>query len=262
VSGFSEELINRSGYARAGFADVYDDARPSPPATLLRALCLLAETERPRLVVDLGSGTGLSTRAWGGLADEVVGLEPNAAMRAVAESRTADRGVRYVEGLATDTGLADGSADIVTCSQSFHWMEPEPTLAEAARILRPRGVFAAYDYDLPPLVSRDVDRAFADHLRRRRELRERLGLPMGTERWPKREHLARIEASGQFSEVREVVLHGETEGGAERLTRLARSIGPALDELETDELEAAARRALEDRVVPWLVGYRVRLGIR
>ena len=44
---------------------------------------------------------------------------------------------------------AHASADIVTCSQSFHWMEPEPTLAEIARILRPGGVFAAYDYDWP-----------------------------------------------------------------------------------------------------------------
>ena len=35
------------------------------------------------------------------------------------------------------TGLDEGSADIVTCSQSLQWMAPEPTLAEIARILRP-----------------------------------------------------------------------------------------------------------------------------
>jgi ubiquinone/menaquinone biosynthesis C-methylase UbiE len=262
VPGFSEELIRRSGYGREGFADVYDSARPSPPQTLLRALCTLAGVDRPRLVVDLGCGTGLSTRAWTGLADEVVGIEPNEAMRVVAEARTADASVRYVEGFGSATGLADASADIVTCAQSFHWMEPGPTLAEAARILRAGGVFAAYDYDVPPLVNPEVDQAFADYLRRRRELRERLGIPAGVERWPKREHLARIEASDCFSRVRELVLHDETEGGAERVVGLARSIGPALEELETDELEAAARRALGDRVVPWLVGYRVRVGIR
>ncbi len=46
----------------------------------------------------------------------------------------------------------EGTAGIVTCAQSFHWMEPESTFIEVARILRPGGVFAAYDYDRPPTV--------------------------------------------------------------------------------------------------------------
>lgn len=46
-------------------------------------------------------------------------------------------------------------------------------LAEAARILRPGGVFAAYDYDVPPVVQPEVDRAFASHLEARRAARVR-----------------------------------------------------------------------------------------
>ena len=45
-----------------GFADVYDAYRPRPPAVLADVLCGLAGVERPTLVVDLGSGTGSSTR--------------------------------------------------------------------------------------------------------------------------------------------------------------------------------------------------------
>ena len=46
-------------------------------------------------------------------------------------------GVEYREAFAQATGLEDGVADIVTCSQSLHWMDPQPTFAEAARVLRP-----------------------------------------------------------------------------------------------------------------------------
>ena len=88
-------------------------------------------------MVDLGSGTGLSTRAWAERAEEVVGIEPNDAMRVEAEAATQAGNVRYLGGSSYETGLPDACADLVTCAQSLQWMEPEPTFAEIARILRP-----------------------------------------------------------------------------------------------------------------------------
>src|SRR5690606_15398774 len=112
----------------------------------------LAAVERPALVVDVGSGTGLSTRLWAGRADQVIGIEPGDDMRRQAEAQTAAPSVRYQPGYSTATGLPDACADIVTVSQALHWMEPEPTFAEMARILRPGGVFAAFDCDWPPTM--------------------------------------------------------------------------------------------------------------
>src|SRR3954451_9435306 len=140
---FSRDLIDASGYDREGFASRYDRYRPRPPRPLLAVLCRYARVERPALVVDLGCGTGLSTRVWSGVAERAIGVEPNSAMLAAAPP---EPGVEYREAFAQDTGLGDGCADIVTCSQSLHWMDPEPTFAEAARIMRTGGVFAAYDY--------------------------------------------------------------------------------------------------------------------
>src|SRR6478672_3593224 len=120
-----------------GFADVYDAYRPRPPLAVLDILTQLAQTPQPALVVDLGSGTALSTTIWAGRAAAVVGVEPSADMRRQAEARTAVANVRYQEGYANATGLPDACADIVTCSQSLHWMEPDSTFAEIARILRP-----------------------------------------------------------------------------------------------------------------------------
>src|ERR1035437_4594814 len=60
-----------------GFAPVYDRFRPQPPEVAVDVLCQIAQVERPGLVVDLGCGTGLSTRIWAGRAERVIGIEPS-----------------------------------------------------------------------------------------------------------------------------------------------------------------------------------------
>jgi SAM-dependent methyltransferase len=267
IEHYSGLLIQRSGYAKPEFAGGYDANRPSPPAALLDVLCLEAQVERPRLVVDLGSGTGLSARAWADRADEVVGVEASAEMRATAEQETAAANVRYAQGYAQETGLPDGVADIVTCSQSFHWMEPEPTLAEVARLLRPGGVFAAYDYDWPPICNWEVEQAFSELVRRVGEAR---GIPKKL-RYDKSEHLERIVASGHFRFVREVPLHSRERGSAQRIVGMALSLGPlgvllgdgkSEEELGLAQLREAADRVFGDREVEFVIGYRVRLGVK
>ena len=256
-----------SSYAVEGFGGTYHQARPSPPEALLELLCRLARVDRPRLVVDVGSGTGLSTRAWAGRADEVVGVEPNAEMRAAAEADTPTSNVRYVEGYSDAIALPDDSADVVTYSQSLHWMDPAPTFAEAARILRPGGVFAAYDYELPPSVDWEVDAAFEYFLLRVGKFRrERLSIPPAE----KTGHVPRMRESGLFRYVRELGVSGEDRADAERVVGLALSLGPVgrlLDEGLTEEviglagLREAAVRVLGDRTVSWTLSYRVRLGV-
>lgn len=271
MSEFSRTLIDRSGYEAEGFADVYDRYRPSPPPELLEILTVVAQVDRPRLVVDLGAGTGLSTRVWAHRAEEVIGVEASARMVERARLATPTPNVRYVEAFAAATGLDEGSADLVTCAQAFHWMEPAPVLAEAARILRRGGVFATYDYDVPPVVHPEVDGAFAAHFEARRSARRRLGLQAGAATWPKERHLERIRESGDFRYVREIVCHGFDETDAARLVGLAESIGgpralfggEAPDIGQTFEtLRETAQRVLGERTWPMVVCYRVRLGVK
>ena len=268
MSDFSSELIGRSGYEREGFAAHFDRYRPRPPEALLASLLQLARVERAALVVDLGAGTGLSARAWEGHADRVVGVEPNPAMQAEAERLTGAANVVFVGAFAQDTGLPGGEADVVTCSQSLHWMEPGPTFAEAARLLRPGGVFAAYDYDVVPVCDREVEEAYAALLARRKAVRAERGIQRGADRYPKDGHLERIRASGRFRYCREFVLGSVEEGGAERIEGFARSLGLPVadaeleDALRYGELREVAERVWGDRAVPLRFGYRVRIGIR
>jgi ubiquinone/menaquinone biosynthesis C-methylase UbiE len=270
VSEFSQWLIGRSGYADDGFAAAYDRYRPRPPAAVLDVLTRCAGGGRPGLVVDLGCGTGLSTRAWAGRALGVVGVEANPAMAEQARAATAAAEVEYVVGYAHDTGLDDGVADIVTCAQSFHWMDPAVVLPEAARILRPGGVFAAYDYDVVPVIEPHVDAAFAANVAARGAARERMGLEAGASTWPKHQHLQRLRESGLFAHTREVQCHAETEADADHLVGMAYSIGGPVeifgDEApevgaSLDILRSTAERVLGDHTQPMLIGYTIRLGI-
>jgi SAM-dependent methyltransferase len=270
VSEFSRQLIDRSGYLNEGFPDVYDRYRPAPSPEVLEVLTTVAGKPRPELVVDLGSGTGLSTRAWATRAHEVIGVEANPGMVAQARAATSQPNVRYVEAFAADTGLAAASADVVTCFQAFHWMEPRPTLAEVLRILRPRGVFAAVDYDVPPFVEPEVDEAFRAHFAARRAARQRLAIEAGAARWPKDTHIERIAESGDFRFVRELVAHGRWELDLERFVGLAESIGGpraifggAAPEVGAtfERLRETAQRVLGDRTWPALLAFRLRIGI-
>lgn len=256
----------------SGFADVYDRFRPSPPPVIMDVLTQLAQVERPALVVDLGSGTGLSTVLWATRAAEVIGIDPTADMRATAERRaTGLPNVRFAEGFSHTTGLPDVSADIVTVSQALHWMDQAATFAEAARVLRPGGVFAAYDCDWPPTLHWQVEQAYDACIQHAAALEREHGLARDIRYWNKRQHGERIRASGQFRFVKEIKLHHVEQGDAERLVGVVLSQGQIAgllkhglseDEIGITALRDVALAALSDRNVPWFWSYKVRIGVR
>jgi SAM-dependent methyltransferase len=199
---------------------LYDRVRPSPPRNLIKLLTQLSGGRSPTLVVDLGSGTGLSTVAWARHASQVIGIESNSQM--LDRSRHADN-VTYRQVSAEATGLKAGSADIVTCSQSFHWMNAKSTISEIARIMRRGAVFAAYDYVLPPLIDPPLDEAFDSIL-------DWSGL--NPRRPEKATYLKNLEKSGRFRWVREFAMEGVEVGDAKRVIDLASSLGSVAAQLE------------------------------
>lgn len=262
------EETRRWSYSSDGFAERYERHRPRPPAALLELLPRLAGVARPELVVDLGSGTGLSTRFWADHADAVVGIEPNPEMRRVAVEATEAPNVSYSEASAHGTGLPQAAADIVTCSQSLQWMEPEPTFAEVARILRPGGIFAAYEYRWSVTTSWPANEAFEAVFERKARVWRELQLERSP-RWPvSRESFVE---SGRFRSVDETRLHSVEEIDAERLVGFVLSEGSTTtmlasgvteQELGVDRLREVAARELGDVPSPWWLGYRVVLGRR
>ncbi len=255
-----------------GAASTYDRARPSPPPALLDLLTQVIDMPLPARVVDLGSGTGLSTVVWSGRAERVIGVEPNADMRQTAMRNVAGdpdaAHIEYHEGTAQQTGLPDGCADIVTCSQAFHWMEPAATLAEVARILRPGRLFAAYDYDAPPTTTWKLDRHAQDLMMRFVALIRERGLAPTIKIWPKDKHLDHMRESGHFRLAREVLLHSIEHGDAARYLAMVRSNALSQQfqvsdqEIGFDRLAQAAHDYLDSKPIPWYWSYRVRYAIK
>ena len=121
-------------------AEDYAKYRPSYPSEAID--CILEGLGEPsRLIAaDIGAGTGISSRLLAERGVKAIAIEPNAAMRQVAEAHPL---VEFRDGSAENTKLLNNSVDLVTCFQSFHWFNPDPTLKEFARILKPEGILAA-----------------------------------------------------------------------------------------------------------------------
>jgi SAM-dependent methyltransferase len=117
--------------------------RPGYPAAVFELLARECALGPGSAVADVGSGTGIFTRALLATGAHVTAVEPNAAMREAAErSIAAADASRFVsaDASAEATTLPPGSVDLVTVAQAFHWFDPPRARAEFARILRPSGM--------------------------------------------------------------------------------------------------------------------------
>lgn len=256
-----------------GLADMYDAYRPRTPKIIPDILTQLVQVERPNLVVDLGCGTGFSTFIWAKCAKQVIGVDRSDDMRRVAEMKKKKlkaKNVRFIAGTSSATTLPDACADIVTCSQSFHWMEPKATLAEIARILRKGGVFAAYDYDRLPIINFEIEQALTKFWSGLESLRKKINI-QPRDKWEKTEHLARMQASGHFRYVREIHVNSVEKGDAKRLVGFAQTFGSVKTILEhgftkteigLDKLQSTAERILGKEPITWFFSYAIRIGVK
>jgi SAM-dependent methyltransferase len=125
-----------------GLANVYAHSRPDYPRDLIDFLVACCSLDGDSLIVDVGCGTGISSRLFAVRGIPVIGIEPNQEMRKTAEAELWDSPFArptYQPGQAEATGLADQVADLVLAAQAFHWFQPEPALREFHRLLKPAG---------------------------------------------------------------------------------------------------------------------------
>jgi SAM-dependent methyltransferase len=131
-------------------AAVYTRGRPTYPDAIVAHLRGEGLLPQDAIVVDLGVGTGLSAEPFLRAGHAVIGVEPNAAMRAAGDERLAGSRYRSVSGRAEATGLPAQCADLVIAGQAFHWFDPTRAGVEARRVLRPGGAAALIWNDRPP----------------------------------------------------------------------------------------------------------------
>lgn len=124
----------------------YLAARPQYPDALgaqLKAACALQDGDT---VADIGSGTGLSSLPFLRAGLRVIGVEPNAEMRAAGDAALADWGAQFASTAAPaeTTGLAAASVQLAVAGQAFHWFDKPAFAQELRRILVPGGQLALF----------------------------------------------------------------------------------------------------------------------
>jgi len=132
-------------------AEQYDRARPTYPAAVIDAVCEGGDVRR---VLDVGCGTGIASQLFLDRGCEVVGVEPDDRMAAVARRR----GVGVVASPFEAFSPPAEPFDVVASAQAWHWVDQGIGPARAASALREGGRLA--------LISNGYERG---------ELRDELG---------------------------------------------------------------------------------------
>ena len=135
----------------------YDRARPTYPAALVERIVAASPG---REVVDVGCGTGISSRLFEAAGCRVLGVEPDPRMAEQARQGGTEVEISKFE----DWDPAGRAFDAVVAAQAWHWVDLAAGAAKAAEALRPGGRLAvlwnAFD---PP---RELREAFGQVYRR------------------------------------------------------------------------------------------------
>jgi ubiquinone/menaquinone biosynthesis C-methylase UbiE len=139
---YPETIENRWDILYERYPEVYEAFASYPydprPVDVVNRLFPLAG----KVVVDGGSGTGKSAFALAEYAARVIGVEPEAAMRSVAEQRLRESklaNVSFVAGAAEALPFAAASVDVVTAFTA------STDFPEALRVLKPGGLIVRVD---------------------------------------------------------------------------------------------------------------------
>ncbi len=138
-------------------AHEYDRYRSGFPDALFSRLAAQQVGLPGQRVLDLGTGSGQLARAFSARGCRVVGIDASEQMLAKAREQTEDAAVSYRVGNAERLRFDDGSFDVVTAGESWHWFKKAKVLRELRHVLRPGGRLAIVSYDWVPLPENVVD---------------------------------------------------------------------------------------------------------
>jgi SAM-dependent methyltransferase len=130
-------------FAVPGVARRYATGRPYIHDVVAQAI--FQHTGAIGRALDVGAGTGLSTRALLRGAEQIIGIDPSVEM---LDAAFRNPRVRYVAGTGECLPLSSSCIDLVTVSAAYHWCRHDALFGELERVVRPGGWIAIYDVEL------------------------------------------------------------------------------------------------------------------
>lgn len=132
-------------FAHPGVVDAYRHRPPYPPEVfdLLEQIII----DRPRSVLDIGTGEGALARPLASRVDSVDALDISVAMVEAGRRRPGGRqaNLRWLVGAAESAELG-GPYALVTAGASLHWMPWPQTLARLARVMTGKAFLAIVEH--------------------------------------------------------------------------------------------------------------------
>ena len=136
------ENIGRNCEKFTGKADVYQKFRPGYPEELYEYLCKYY-LPSGGAVADVGAGTGKFAEGFIRRNITTFCVEPNADMaRVLKENYGKYPNFRHIPSPAENICLPQGSVDLVTAAQAFHWFDGQAFYACCRKILKENGAVA------------------------------------------------------------------------------------------------------------------------
>ena len=127
--------------------EAYVKYRPRYPDSLFDMLLEYGGPDMGKeLAVDCGCASGQVVSDLSQKFVKVIGIDPSIDQLHGAFSAP---NVEYRIGPAEDTGLPDHCANLVTAAAALHWFDQAAFFKEARRLLKPKGVVAAWSYNSP-----------------------------------------------------------------------------------------------------------------
>jgi SAM-dependent methyltransferase len=119
----------------------YEQGRPRYPDDVFDAIEAAVGPLAGQVVIEGGAGTGIATRQLASRGPRLVSFDLSRPM--LDRARRPDAPPLVVADGAT-LPFRSGSAHLLCFAQAWHWLDAERASAEAARVLRPGGAWAAW----------------------------------------------------------------------------------------------------------------------
>jgi SAM-dependent methyltransferase len=124
-------------------ADLYDEVRPSYPASVIDHIIQFAGVQDDSEILEIGCGTGQMTVPFAEKGCRILALEPAPALAAIAARKCqAYPGIRILTERFEDWSPAGQTFDLGLSAQAFHWIAPEVGSQKLASVIRPNGAVA------------------------------------------------------------------------------------------------------------------------
>lgn len=218
------------------------------------------------VIVDIGCGTGNSTEICTDYANKVIGIEPSEDMLKKAREKENSK-LTFLKGYGNNTGLESNIADIVICSQAFHWMEPDSTIKEVSRILKKGGIFAVIDADTFPVIDLRIEKENSDI----QDTIETLDKKQNLIIYPRSQHLKNMINSNQFQYCKEICFCNEVLYDRDRFEKYVYSKGgmqnaiknnyePVISKLEG--FNNMLNDVFKDGTKEAIFSYKIKIGVK